>query len=64
MSATVVADWSPANEDDLRSVNTVADFSATDVADLSATDLADLSATDIADFRTVASVAAVKALQL
>ena len=49
MSATDVADWSPANEDDLRSVNAVADFSATDVADLSATDVTDLSATDVAD---------------
>jgi len=33
LSATDLADWSPADEDDLRGVNAVADFSATDVAE-------------------------------
>jgi len=47
--------------DGLSSATYVADLSsATIVADLS---IADLSATDIADLRTVAGVAAVKAVQ-
>ena len=73
MSATNVAEQSPADVDDLSgatdvnglsSATNVADLSsATDVADLSATDIADLSETDITDFRTVAGVAVVKVLQ-